>query len=315
MKKEIILIKWSSFNFKFEHCLSELSDVELKTSLITHHKSWFSKNRNHFKELVHLIKQFLPLMYHSLNSNVVVFGTNACRIMYLSALFNKKIVLIINEMPERTYILERFFLRRLRRRVFLSNESRLEYIEKLIGGGVGGVIPNIPLCFDISEMDEKIESKVIYAGLINKSRLSADVFDKIENTSYSLDLMGPIVEDNMDVCKSTYLGVFSQVESQKIQRKYRFGLLSYSIKDVNNNLCAPIKVYEYINNGCVCILVNDNEGLIGFSRKYRSLFVRLEELHEYVFDKNLFEKERAEFFCNENKVLLKSIERINDCFD
>jgi hypothetical protein len=114
----------------------------------------------------------------------------------------------------------------------------------------------------------------------------------------------------MDSINGEYFGLVSQIQAQEIQSSYSFGLLSYPLSDLNNNYCAPIKIYEYINNNCVCVLVNRNVGLQFYMENYPSLFVLLDDLKSYVLDEEEYEKQRKIFFENENILLNETLSKM-----
>ena len=305
MKNRVLLVKWSSFNFEFERYLRE--NNQLKVVVVTHHISWFSDKRNVIYELSHLIKQFIPIFFKMFFLKSVVFGTNACRLLYIPALLNSKVIFIFNEIPHKFSWYEKKIIEKISNRIYLSNPSRLEYFESLFNVKFGGVIPNLPLMKDSIADKSKGDKEIIYAGLINSKRLPIKVYEDINSSDYSLDLIGPIINCDLSHFKCNYLGNYSQSDSQSIQSKYRFALLSYSVEDVNNDLCAPIKVYEYINNYCVCICVNENKGLKGYVENYPNLFVSLSRLDGYKIDLEKYYEERNLFFKNESDTLTKNL--------
>ncbi|MGI2039034.1 hypothetical protein ACRN9Z_13310 [Shewanella frigidimarina] len=307
MKRRISLVKWATFEFKFEEILSSTKEYDMETVSLTHHSSWFSDRKNYALEFAHLLKQFIPIFVKALLCRTIVFGTNACRILYIPAFCNSKVILIINEIPSKFNIIDRIFLKHLSSRVYLSSVERLNHFEDLFGTKFGGVVPNIPIMTDVDLNQTKYENKIIYAGLINSKRLPAEVFNTIDNCGYILDLIGPVINYKLTNFKCDYLGVLTQDMSQELQSKYRFALLSYMTDDINNDLCAPIKVYEYVNNYCVCICVNDNKGLVNYISMYPNLFVRLNDLNEYTFVLDDYIFERNEFFREENLILDKSV--------
>ncbi|KZN51386.1 hypothetical protein [Pseudoalteromonas luteoviolacea] len=309
MKEKLLLLKWAESDFVFENILKEKYTCNERK--IAHHESWFSSNRSVIKGCIHLAKQLLPVFFISMFRKTFVFGTNVCRFLYIPALINRKVILVFNEIPNYFSFFDRIFIRLVRKQIFVSSSARERYFEDKFNIKIGGVLPNIP---ELKTHDANINNKdkkklIVYAGLINSKRISEKLINDLSKSEFKLDLLGTNLNFDFNRPGLTYLGKKTQLEAQEIQQRYRYALLSYSTEDTNNDLCAPIKIYEYVNAKCVCVIANKNLGLLEYIEKYPAIFVYIENLESYSFDEDEYQIEREKFFNDEMTQLDNSMRK------
>lgn len=58
----------------------------------------------------------------------------------------------------------------------------------------------------------------------------------------------------------------------------KYGVHLYCQGDINNDLCAPLKIFEYLAEGCIVLSVIGSKGLVSISKQYPGLVVFLDNL-------------------------------------
>lgn len=308
------LVSWAETDFFFEDLIRN-NVPSLKKVKFTHHKSWFV-NRSYLKEAIHILQQVISLAFSSRNESLILFGTNLCRIMFVFFIFRKNVIFVYNELPsfnKRTSagILDYLIFKMKHEKIAVSSIERKTLCEDKFGVSIDIVLNNIPRLKKLNNTQRKID-KILYAGVINKHRFPEEVCQQLASINVKLDLLGVIIDPCVidEIPTATYLGKLPYESSQALQYEYKYGLLSYSTSDYNNDYCAPIKIYEYINAGCVCVTVNNNKGLQTFMTKYPKLFVKLAEIKDYNYDFHDFSIQREQFLSEELKLLKSSVQTV-----
>ena len=78
------------------------------------------------------------------------------------------------------------------------------------------------------------------------------------------------------------INLFPKVKQQDIIYRlytYKYGLLSYQPSDINNDLCAPIKIYEYLEAGLIPVSVFRNRAFTELNKKYPNLIFFLDDIY------------------------------------
>ncbi len=314
MGKKLIIFYWAGTELLFiKKIMAYYEKSKLHT--VSHHESWLGDNRSYVAEMWTLVKTvYLRVLRYS-GSDFVLFGTNLCRMLAPFLIFKKKVVLIYNELPEmNNKLLGRYdaaIFKYYEKRIFVSSKSRMNLCNRYFNLEIGGFIPNVPE-YNEGKMVPKV-NEIVYAGLISESRFERGSIAKIEGQKLSVNFIGVLLDDVISKSSNIkYHGLMEQGKSQEFQKKFRYALLSYSIGDLNNDYCAPIKIYEYIMSNCVCISINNNKGLKGYIKKYPNLFVLMDDLDKYLFDQDLFDKEKAEFIKLEIHLIDENLKKISD---
>lgn len=171
---------------------------------------------------------------------------------------------------------------RLSDKVIVPNKERKELIMKLFPGKQVGVIHNYPQIDQLTIQREDDEPTgenryFCHTGLVKSYRLPKTFLDAFKEYyckhKIKLVVAGKIygrikkhIEDGTKQSFLDYLGSVDRQTSISIQRKAFAGLAIYLPKDMNNYLCAPQKIYEYINNE-VPVFCSSNPPLIDLIEK------------------------------------------------
>ena len=274
--------------------------------------NWEKKFNYH---ILWLIRQFISVLSLSKEyDGVVIFGTNLSRVLPF-LLDRRKIKFAVYNEIGNGGVLSRLVDRinfKLHSEIicFSTLERHDLYVDKN-KVKFGGVIPNIPnINYEYLPVTKPNNEGVVYCGIINKHRFNEEAISKIKSSKYSFHLLGPLDNLNLSDCDNiTYHGCKSHDEAVSFQSLFRFSLLSYPVDDLNNNYCAPIKIYEYINSGCVCVSVNSNKGLEGLLSKYPAIFTLLDYIDEYEFCEEDYNSQREKFMSEELGVLNRQLEK------
>ena len=81
--------------------------------------------------------------------------------------------------------------------------------------------------------------------------INTDVFDRINQAGYRIDIAGAVDRKILKRLKSTnrYLGILDHAEINRILPEYKTGLIPFKHGLLTDNSC-PIKLYEYLKSGC-----------------------------------------------------------------
>lgn len=284
-RKSVTVAYWAQSQLVFCSYLESYCrqhDVPYHFFQISHHPSWFTKDRSIFANVRHLGALFWGIIKSSFNSNLCIFGTNACRVLFLFSFLNNRTFYVYNELPcfnkkSPLYYWDRFIFRNAGR-IYVSSQARSDYVKKVykLQRDIG-ILENITV-FDLFANTEVPRDKnYIFSGAVTHNRFSTNEIRKIESLvsqePNSIDLYGVLAQDvDQDLYKiMRYQGSVSHAEMLKILPQYKYGILSYGTADKNNDLCAPIKIFEYLAAGCQIISVNRNKGICEIAEKYPSL--------------------------------------------
>ncbi|HPD37741.1 MAG TPA: glycosyltransferase [Mesotoga infera] len=200
---------------------------------------------------------------------------------------------------------------RLSDKVIVPNKERKELIMRLFPNKQIGVIHNYPQIDQLTvqrENDDEPTAENPYfchTGLVKSYRLPKSFLEAFEEyySKHKIKLVvaGKIygrikkhIEDGAKQDFLDYLGSVDRRTSINIQRKAFGGLAIYLPKDVNNYLCAPQKIYEYLNNG-VPVFCSSNPPLIDLIEK-NNLGVTVKE-----FDRESIIRGLERFTVNHNE--------------
>jgi len=298
------VFSWANTDLVFEElCSSQFQTYD--KIIVKHHSDWFTNKRSYIKEFLMICSLIKKAISVKKTEPILLFGTNLCRLLYPFYYFRSNVFYIYNELPCLDHCKPLFFYDRLIfkskfDRVILSSQERLTLCKTIYKVGLSLILVNMP-CIREDNQDVVKFNKLIYAGLVNHSRFDGNALKLLNSLNIQFDIIGNVIEPSIldAITGGDYIGELSTYESQSLQKKYRYALLSYSTSDVNNNYCAPIKIYEYVHSGCICVSVNKNKGLVRFLDLYPSLFVMLSELNDYQFSESRYNYERKLFLKTE----------------
>lgn len=283
--KKLVIAYWADSELAFvEFARRNCSKFGLTFSFIkiSHEPKWFTRQRSILANSLHLFKLFFEVICKGRNGRVVSFGTNTSRILFFFSWLFRDIDFVYNELPS------------------LSNRSLIAWVDKLIfryAQNVNvssiersnfiahnynlnrslGVLENITFT-EIPEINsEARDGRILFAGSITSKRFSDDDIDKIEyifeRFGMPIDVYGQVA----GMISSRFLrclrlkGLIEHSCMLKIMQNYEYGLLSYYTGEPNYDLCAPLKIYEYIAQGCKVISLNRNRGLLALAERYPAL--------------------------------------------
>lgn len=300
------MIYWSDADLAFVKIAKKRAEDEgIRFNFIrwAHHPSWFTSDRKYLLIICTLTRLLLRSLIASVNSDVVVFGTNACRMIFgFSFLFNK-LFLVYNEIPKenQSVWLEKLdqYICKNTRWLYVSSNERAEHLFKRFS------LRSMPMVLyntTINKWDDTIYTDrldaLIYVGGITGKRFTQDARDNLANLGLPVHVYGPKQDPKVNYLQEPfkYCGILSSEELIWEMRKFRYGLVSYYCNEINYELCAPIKIYEYIAAGCLVISVNKNKGLEKYFNDYPNLFVYLDcfEIQKH-FDQKSMNLERDHF--------------------
>jgi hypothetical protein len=291
MKKKAI-IYWAETDLAFvKICNKEFfnnKDIKYKFIRLRHHNKWFTKDKNFVLNLFWFMRQVIDVIFKCYMYDVIIFGTNICRILFpISCLFGKKIY-VYNEIPEKKkgvlYYYDKFLIRSVRL-FYVSSLDRLEYIRKKYGRSASiGIICNTPIIEWDQNLNDNKNNKMMYAGIISEKRFSKNILDIIKSNNLKIDVYGKIVNSEYSIDKGLieYCGYCEHDDMLNKMKEYTYGLVSYYTEEVNYDLCAPIKIYEYVAAGCVIVSIKKNKGLLYYFERYPELFVHINEFNKKI---------------------------------
>lgn len=308
----VLIIKWANVDFLYEEILRKTVD-NVDIYHIRHNADRFNRGSSLLKDILHLGKQFISVL-STVNKydRVIIFGTNIARFLPFFIRKEKLALIVYNEINEAKFLLEildKLVFNFYWKKIAFSSTERANLYSNKYNKPFDKVVLNLPLINYHQVIGSSIKKKeVVYCGVINKQRFNNEALTKIKESSYKFNFIGKKV--NVEISNQeniSYIGEFSHAETNKLQEDFVFALLSYPIDSINNNYCAPIKIYEYINNGCVCVSVYKNKGLEIYIKEYPQLFISLEDLPSYNYNQELYFKQRTEFLTRSIKCLEKLI--------
>lgn len=278
----VVVAYWADTELAFVEFARRLCGVgNFKFSLfrISHEKTWFTPRRSLFANFLHLGKIFSRIIFLGVNGCVVSFGTNTCRILFFFSWLFRDIHYIYNELPSFSNRSPVAWIDRLifkfARNVRVSTPERAEFVvERYELGRSIGVLENISFTaipdLDLSQRD----SRVIFAGSVTAKRFSDNDVEKmacvVNRVGCPVDVYGEVVGEISPgyVTLINLKGKVPHARMLEIIRCYEYGLLSYYTDEPNYDLCAPLKLYEYIAYGCKVISLNRNKGLVELAARY-----------------------------------------------
>jgi hypothetical protein len=274
---------------------------------VGHHPTWFTKKRKWFKNFGYILKKFLYFIIGSWGGDICVFGTWGCRILFPLGFIFKNKYFIFNEMPEcnpkRLIFYYDKLIFSLCKNISLSSRARAEHIQQTYKlKFCPEVVENISIGSDLF-INSK-EFKILFSGTINFKRFNLKDIDAFKDIYSWVGVPISVYGKNTGDISAAYSGILdfkgevTHAGMQVILRKYEYSILSYYLDDINNDFCAPLKVFEYLSAGCKIISINKNKGLLDLNRIYPGLIIFWDKNSiEFIksFDENNFNYQRKRF--------------------
>ena len=261
---------------------------------IKHHENW-SNDNNFLRNSLHHLLQNAKICFQILFAhNIKVFGTNAIRIFFPLLLLKKNVKVVFNELPNNKFpvnVLDRLIMAKLQ--IFVSSEARRKYFLETYKCDAG-ILQNAPfLNYPKLSIGEN-NKKAVYIGLLQGQRFpefeQKSLLQWLDEHNYTLDVFGKKIGD-FEFLLHERVKYFDEVSHKNIPgilQRYSVGIVSYSTEDINNELCAPLKTFDYIRAGLKVFSVNRNVGMCELSEQYPALF------NVMGHDSNLWDREYQE---------------------
>lgn len=328
MGKKLCMVYWATVKLTFmkriEFSCCE-KNIKYQSFEFSHHPDWFTKKRSrYFKNVCFLVKQIFRFIFLNYRGAFVLFGTNLCRLLYPIFFFRKDIFFIYNEYPSLPgnhflLFLYDWLIMRTVKHIYVSSIERKKLCEYIFGiHDKIGIVNNLSYGKYVVNPEELFlgkEDKMIFAGIISSGRFNSAAIKLLNESPIPLLFIGKKEEQNilnlLDA-KHEYLGKLSQDEAIAMQRKCRYALLSYDQNTLNNDYCAPVKIYEYVDSCCVVVSLLKNQGLMTLFTEYSQLFCWYDNFVKgyYKFDQIKYIKQRTQFLAAaeaENSLFYKQI--------
>lgn len=320
---KINILYWSE-NLDLVFSQELLKENNIKCHRFSHHKSWINRSRaRYIKNFIFLIIQIFRIIYKCRRSRMVFFGSNLVRFFFFLRFFFKESYWVYNELqtghyPKWLQSYDKYIFQRLYCNIYVSSKPRAEKLKELFNLDYTPLVllnSTVGVWKPVSEL-VRYDDRLIFAGSIGVTRFSDTVLlNKLEKLKFNIDLYGPI-SGKMDWlvkhASTKYHGIVSRKKLLVLLKSYNFALLTYQARDLNNRYCAPVKVYEYIEAGCVVVFWPVNPGTADLQLQYPELFVSLDDLSTYCFDFDKYSIERNAFLILGKNNNLKFRDRVLD---
>ena len=161
------------------------------------------------------------------------------------------------------FLLERIFIRNVYDSIVAPSAGRLSYYKSINPNIKGCVVRNFKRFKSIDRVDTKQTERIslVFLGLVDYGRKLEEIVNHLEllPSSYKLTFIGKVrkhwLRDNQDNLNCWIsLGKLELIEAipegtiTERLSLYDIGLISYDDKCLNNRLCAPAKVTDYLHS-------------------------------------------------------------------
>lgn len=243
------------------------------------------------RKIIFAFQLFLWCLHYYRYRDRIIFGSRLCKIaLNLSILFPRgRTIYIFNEINDKFLDLSPRQKRQLSKGILVvSSPERALYVsDKLKLSKQPNVMFNYPEVRKTVNNNMSLKRRgLIYIGQLKGARFSDEVYDKL--CTYSVSTSEPVDFICHDVLEKrhihnhiTVLPKLPQSEMIEVLLPYKYGLLSYEPSNVNNDLCAPIKIYEYLEAGLIPVSVFKNQAFTELNKKYPNLVLFLNEIHTF----------------------------------
>lgn len=307
----IVICYWADVELSFvrrsqQHC--DAGCVDWALYRIKHHPSWFTQRRSLFRNFMHLGISFARIVVSSIGSNVCVFGTNACRAMFPFSWLFRRTLFVYNELPEHRQGSPLRWLDQLVFKhmpfVYVSTEPRASFVRQLYRlERQVKVVENIAFEALPKPVEEPRRDQAVFAGSITPKRFSPKDIDKFLSLQRFLGsrivIYGTVARELSAEFAAVleHRGNVSHDELMSRLPTFKYALLAYYQGEPNYELCAPLKLYEYVAAGCTAISINRNQGLLAVAGRYPNLLTFADDIAsgKWTRDEPAFLAERDAF--------------------
>ncbi len=295
-----LVIYWSGVDIAF---VKIERSKGTKIVYVKHHKTWWTTHRNYLKNFFHHISLNTKIYFQILISGeVIIFGTNAIRTFAPIILFKKNVKVVFNEVPRNKFpitLLDRLIMWRIP--TFVSSEARKKYFQETYKCNAG-ILQNVPF-LSYPEINIRADNKrAVYMGLLTNQRFSKfeqkSLLNFLNEHNFTLDVYGRKIGD-FEFLSHNKVKFFKEVPNEdvaNILKNYSFGIVSYFRENINNELCAPLKTFDYISAGLKVISINRNVGMNDLALKYPALFYILGD--DFNRDNSQYLEQRSQYLDN-----------------
>jgi hypothetical protein len=242
---------------------------------------------------------------------VVYFGTNLNRVFFLFSFLTKESFYIYNEIPFESkkslvYLIDKFVFSYFNN-VYVSSYERASYVRSFYGLKKHvGVLENCAFTAfsELPEVTFEEKCSALFSGSVSGKRFNGEIYPKFrkffEILGCKIDVYGLNSSGDLRIFSEeiSSKGSVTHNEMMEIMNRYKYGILSYYTGEVNYDLCAPIKLYEYISAGCIVVSMNKNLSLLNFASQYPNLIIFVDDIESSdlsKFDRNRYLQERNAF--------------------
>lgn len=280
----------------------------------TEHYKINSKGKlNKFVEIIFLILK--NLIKNNNNKTQYIFIDNPiCRIAFIFYFFFKKKHFVYLEIPSNLFYFYDFILFRVVSNIFFTSNLRAKYIKQkyyLKKKKIFSYTFRKNLKINKLNRYNKIQKKnIVFIGTLHK-KIPQDILNFLIKYKIKLSVFTTNNVQNKNVFLKKYVSfnnpIFFRKKLLSVLQKHKYGLLFYPITSVNNNLCTPMKIYDYIAADLIMISFYKNKALKVFKKQYPNLIYFYDnQLNLKKIKKNSFYfKQKKNFFENVNKEMKK----------
>lgn len=231
---------------------------------------------------------------------VVLFGSKLILYFMILDSFGVECDYIMNELPsgrrERIY---KVLLKK--RRVGVSNQSRVDYLKRTGWQSEFYLVPNLTYLkrsFVREVAETNAREGAVYIGTITLKRVGDELHKFIGK--YSTDIYGKVYGSVSGLNIKSYV---AQDQLFELLCRYRYGILSYYTDEPNYDLCAPLKLYDYLLSGVIPVSINRNTSFYDLNIQYPNLIAFADSLSNFNFDEH---EESRKLFLEDSKNILIS---------
>ena len=294
-----LVIYWSGVDIAF---LKIERKKGTRIVYVKHHKSW-STDRSYVKNFFHHIslntKIYLQILFAD---DVKIFGTNAIRIFAPLILIKKNVKVVFNEVPRNKFpinALDKLIMTNLK--TYVSSEARRKYFLQTYKCDAG-ILQNVPFLSYPEVSIRRGNKKAVYMGLLHKQRFpdfeQKSLLKWLVENDYTLDVYGKKIGD-FEFLLHDRIKFYESVPHKDVAgilTSYTVGIVSYYRENINNELCAPLKTFDYISAGLKVLSVNKNVGMCELSEQYPALFNVLGD--DFNLDNAQYLEQRTQYLDN-----------------
>ena len=270
--KKVVVISIQNTNepLKFVNIYTEFNKINSSNKI------------NKIIEIVFLIiKNIIKNNYSS--THYVFIGNSICRIAFIFYFFFKKKNFVYLEIPNNLFYFYDFIILRAVTNIFFTSRLRVNYIKQKYKLKKKIFIYPLIRSIHVINKKAKVQKKhIVFIGTFHVNNLE-EISNFLKKHSIKLSILTNNYLKMKNNFSEKYISFKKPINNPSrlipFLQKYKFGLLFYPITSVNNNLCTPLKIFDYISSDLVIISFYKNKGLKLFKKNYPNLI--------YFYENNL----------------------------